>query len=139
MRMKIIIDRLKAQCPTLGGRVSGMSDFLMAADREEALGTTHAFVIRLTSEVLPNDQVGGVSQVFTERFGVFVCVNAAADRRGYDADDQFDDIRTELRAALVNWSPDGTRSPFEDDGFENVTATRARAWRRFDFATLLCE
>lgn len=139
MKLKVLIDRVKANCPSFGSRVSGFSDFLMIEGREEALATPCAFVVRLLVDVEPNETVMSVVQTKRERFGVFVCVDAAADPLGYDADDRLDDLRTELLAALVGWSPDATRAPFEDEGFENVIATRARAWRRFDLSTLVCE
>lgn len=139
MKLKVLIDRIKAECPSFSSRVSGFSEFLMLEGREDALATPCAYVVRLISEVLPNETVGAVVQTKTERFGVFVCVDARADAVGYDADDTLDDLRTELHAALVGWSPAADRGPLEEDGFENVTATRARVWRRFDFSTLYSE
>lgn len=139
MKIKVLIDRIKAECPTLQSRVSGLSDFLMLDGREDATATPCAYVVRLVSEVAPNETIGVVVQVKTERYGVFVCVDARGDAVGYDADDALDTLRTEIHAALIGWQPDAERSPLEDDGWENVTATRARMWRRFDFSTLLCE
>lgn len=139
MKLKVVIDRIKAQCPTFSNRVSGFSDFLSIEGREDTMTSPCCFVVRLLSDVLPNEIAGAVQQVKTERFGVFVCVDARADEIGYDADDKFDDLRRELITALCGWSPSEDRSPFEDEGFENVTASRARAWRRFDFSTFLCE
>jgi hypothetical protein len=139
VKLKILIDRLKAACPSFASRVSGLSEFLMLEGREDAIATPAAYVVRLVSEVQANETVGAVIQAQTERFGVFVCVDARADAVGYDADDRLDDIRAELRSALIGWAPSADRGPLDDDGFENVTATRARVWRRFDFSTLYCE
>lgn len=139
MKLKVIIDRIKAECPSFGGRVSGFSEFLMLEGREDATAAPCAYVVRLISEVLPNETIGSVVQTKTERYGVFVCVDARGDAVGYDADDKLDDLRAELHAALISWQPSPERGPLEDDGFENVTASRARVWRRFDFSTLFSE
>lgn len=139
MKLKVIIDKLKADAPSLGGRVSGFSDFIAVAEREDSLAAPHAFVVRLNADVEPSSTAGIVAQTIEERFGVLVCVDASADTRGLDADDRLDDLRSEIKAALVGWSPSPERSPFEDGGFETIAVNRARAWRRFEFTTLLCE
>jgi hypothetical protein len=78
-----------------------------------------------------------VVQPNEEFFGIVVCVSSAADRRGAAADDELDDIRTELLAALKGWEPDADRAPLEYRGFETLELNRARMWRRFDFSSLL--
>lgn len=139
MKAKVIIDRLKAECPSFGSRVTGMADLGIFVDAGGSMSMPCAFVLRVDEFVQPNQEAGTVAQVIEETWGVLVAVSSTADTRGYDADNALDDLRDEIRAAIINWQPDTDRSPFEYRGFENIDFDLARLWRRFEFSTLRME
>jgi hypothetical protein len=139
MRAKPLIDRIKAECPTFASRVSGMAELGIFVDAGNSLAVPCAFVLRTDEFVEPSQTAGVVTQVIEEGWAVLVAVSTTADTRGYDADNALDDIREELRLALVNWQPDTEHSPIEYRGFTNIDFDVARLWRRFDFSTLRVE
>jgi len=139
VKLRILIDHIKAECPAFAGRVAGAAEFAAAAAEADRLAVPHAFVIRLVEDVEPSITAGAVEQPSEEWFGIVVCVSNTADARGQGGDDTLDDVRAELRAALKGWQPDADHAPMEYRGFETLDLTRARLWRRFDFSTLTSE
>lgn len=135
MKLGPIIVRLRAQVGAFSTRVGGAAELAVAEDNKE-LAVPHAFVYRLADQAEESQEVGSRTQAMVETFGVLVCVSNTADLRGAGADDTLDDIRDALISALKGWSPEGAHQEFDYAGFETVDLTRARVWRRFDFATL---
>lgn len=124
MKLQPIIDRAKDQALSLAGRVGGISALAAAVDASDDFALPHAFVVRLEETTQPPE----------EKFGVVVCVSNAQETA---ADDELDDIRTELLAALSGWAPTNDRGPMEYRGFANLEMSRAAMWRRFDFVAPL--
>jgi hypothetical protein len=136
VRLKVWIDRIKADCPAFAGRVGGMAAFIAAAADGARVAVPAAFVMRL-QEVVEGSALtgGGTQQPAEETFGVMVCV-AVSDREGVGADDAMEDIKLALLAALKGWEIDPAAGLVEYRGYETVDLTPARLWRRFDFSVL---
>jgi hypothetical protein len=135
MKLGPIIVRVRAEVAAFSNRVGGVAELEAAIDNKE-LAVPHAFVYRLEDLPEESDEIGAGTQAMNETFGVLVAVANTGDARGAAADDQLDDLRDALIAALKGWSPEGAHQELDYRGFETVEVTRARVWRRFDFATL---
>ena len=136
MKLKVWIDRIKAQCPAFGGRVGGMAQLVINSAEGSRVGVPAAYVLRLQETVEGSLVTGpGVEQPAEETFGVLVCVDVA-DREGVSADDRMEDIKLQLLAALKGWEIDQAAGLVEYRGYETADLTPARLWRRFDFSVL---
>lgn len=139
MKTGPVIARIKAtMAARFGTRVGGTAEFVGARDSQDTMAVPHAFVMTLPDEPTEPLTVSNNTQAIDDRLCVIVAVSNTADPRGQNADDQLDDIRTELLDALMNWEPGDPlfHSALIYDGFENIELTRARLWRRFNFRTI---
>lgn len=135
MRASLIIPRLRANCPLLGGRVAGSAEFGAAAVADD-VAVPCAFVIPLGDTVGDADVIGEAFQEIDQRFTVIVCVSNLADERGQAGSELMADIRDELIAALLGWSPSAAHGPIAYEGNDGDPAIdRARMWLGFDFKT----
>jgi hypothetical protein len=135
MKVKVVIDRLKAACPSLTNRVAGTAEFEEQVERTD-LAVPCAFVMPLSDEVSENATAGSiVTQVVEERFGIIVIVANTTDPRGQAGGESLDDLRAELWDALLGWEPDGSHTPLEYRGGRHLAMNRARLIHQFDFAT----
>jgi len=134
MKLKPIIDQLKAETTLFGGRIAGASEY---ADEVAAARLTLpcAFVIR--GAIFTDDArtLGEVVQMMTEEFGIAVAVDNSVDGRGQAAEEFLDDVRTELLKALLGWNPDAEHNAFEYGGEQPLEINRGRLWRLFLFRT----
>jgi hypothetical protein len=136
VKLKTIIDRVKAECPGLSGRVGGTADFIAATAPRATFPVPHAFVLRLAETVEGSVLTGGLTQQpGEEAFGIVVCVGVA-DREGVSADDTMEDLKAELLVALKGWDADPDAGLMEYRGYETIELTPATLWRRFDFSIL---
>jgi hypothetical protein len=134
MKVKPIIDRLKAEAATFGGRVAGAADF--SAETEAArLGLPCAFVLRAGGGGSDAATVGAIVQLVNEEFGVIVAVNNSADERGQAAAETLDDVLDDVVAALLGWAPDAEHNPFEYVRDDHLTLDRGRLWHQITFRT----
>jgi len=138
MKLQTLINRIAAECPAFGGRVLGAGALPEAPGTVALPGLPCALVLRTLDDMKPSVTAGGVTQPAEIWFNVAVCVDNSADALGHAADDQLEDIKTSLIAALVGWTPDGAnQSPMEYRGFKHIGQDAARFWRRFEFALQL--
>lgn len=136
MKLAPLIARIKTEAAILSGRVGGLGELAAAVEASTDFALPHAFVVRLEEAVQPSTTTSPPQQPIEEKFGVVVCVSNEDDPRGQSADDQLDDVRAELLAALKGWAPADDRSPMEYRGFANLEMSRACMWRRFNFSSL---
>ena len=136
MRPSLIIPRLRAQCPTFSNRIAGAADFAAAVTADDVI-VPCAFVVSGGDSVDENEIIGGgLVQDVTDRFSVIVCVSNAANERGQDGMEQLFDIRDELLAALLGWTPDAAHGAVNYAGSDgDPTLDRARIWHGYDFTT----
>lgn len=134
MRPSLVIPRIRANCPTLANRVAGAADFTAAATADDVV-VPCAFVIPGGDSVDENDIIGGgLVQEVIDRFTVIVCVSNTTNERGQDGMETIFDIRDELLAALVGWSPDADHGVVNYAGADgDPSLDRARIWHGFDF------
>lgn len=135
MKLKPVIDRLKASAPTFGGRVAGTAEFAIASQADE-LAVPHAFVVPLGEVVADNATMNMVVQPVTDVFGVIVAVSNLGDDRGQAASEQLDDLRTELHVALLGWEPSAEHGHSEYRGAIHLGMNRGRLWHQFEFGSL---
>lgn len=136
MRPSLVIPRLQAECPAFGGRVAGSASFEQAVMQDD-FAVPHAIVL-LGPEGDGNDPaLSDLDQEMVMSFAVVVTVSNTADDRGQAAAEQIFDIRAELLAALVGWTPDNARySPVLYLGMpDDPQMNRSRLHARFDFQT----
>lgn len=134
MKVKPIIDRLKAETTVFGGRVAGAAQFGDAVENSD-LVVPSAFVFRVGGEAPPGDAIGGVVQVVGEVFAVVVAVDNTADQRGQAAAEALDDVLADLLPALLGWQPDDDHNAFEYVRDDHLAMNRARLWHQFQFST----
>lgn len=134
MKVRPIIDRLKAECAIFSGNVAGAAEFVDAIEQSQ-LPLPHAFVFRVGGEAPPSESIGEVVQVVAETFAVVVAVDASADTRGQSAAESLDDVLAQLMPALLGWEPDGDHVAFEYVRDDHLQINRARLWHQFQFAT----
>lgn len=100
MRLSDILSRIRAECP-------GFAQVDHALSSNEELDYPAALVSPVRAAPLPPRLLGVHSQIEVLTYGVFILV---ARRRDGVADagsaDILDDLRAELRAALIGWTPD---------------------------------
>lgn len=134
MKPSVIVSRLKAECPVFQGRVGAAADF-SAAVENDLLAVPHAFVHLVRDAASETGLLGVVSQELVEVFGVTVAVDNTVGIAGGVGSEQLDDIREELRSAMLGWEPDPCYRAFEYVGGESIDLNRARLWHRFEFQT----
>lgn len=133
MKPSLIIPRLRELCPSFGGRVAGAAEFA-AAEGVDDLAVPCAFVVPGGDTVGEAEIVGQGFQELDERFTVIVCLSNSSDERGQEGAEDLDDIRAELIAALLNWSPSAAHGPIAYAGSDgDPLLDRARIWHGYDF------
>ncbi len=113
MRPAAVIERLRDECPALARRVVGAigrtDAFETVMQEGRGIDVPCAYVV-WEGDAVGNEQVmDGLSDTVESTFSIFVVVPAALDDRGQDACEQLLDVRDELFAALIDWTPDAGR------------------------------
>ena len=130
MRTKAIIDRIRAECP-------GFAQVDHALSSAEDLDYPAALVSPVQAQAGPERLLMYHRQIERLTFGVFIMVERRRDGiADAGAADELDDLRAELRAALIGYTPDPAR-------FTGLAAAGGRLdqWRpgiagwREDFST----
>lgn len=136
MKTKTIIDRLKAQCTSLGGRVAGAAALAQAMEYAADWTVPAAFVVPLSEETAPNALVGDTqAQNVVIEFGVAALVSNASDEPGFTAAEAVVDLFAEVRAALCGWPDDGSMAPINYVSGQLGDFDRARLWWEWRFST----
>lgn len=136
MRPSIIIPRLRAQCPIFANRVAGSATYRQVALHDD-FPVPHAFVMPLGDAADGEVMISAVDQELTTRFAVVVAVANTSDERGQAAAEVIYDIRAQLLAALVGWTPGANFGAVLYRGMpDDPDVNRARAWAQFDFEAL---
>lgn len=137
MRPSLVIPRLRAQCPIFANRVASAATYRQCSLQDD-FPVPHAFVMPLGELADGEVMISAVDQELSTRFAVVVAVANTSDERGQAAAEAIYDIRAELLAALVGWTPDATRyAPVLYRGMpDDPDVNRARAWAQFDFESI---
>lgn len=102
MRLTPVIARLALLCPSLR-HVEGAAEYARLADA--VLDPPCAYVLALAEDAAGNTLANAVSQRITVRFGVLLCVRSLTDATGAAGIEALDDLRGEVRLALLGWAP----------------------------------
>jgi hypothetical protein len=100
MRLAVVIDQIKAQCPSF----SYVGHIL---ESNEEIAYPAALVGPVKSIASENDALEVNIQQVTDLIGVWIVLSRRRDGvLDYGAADELDDLREELRAGLILFSPD---------------------------------
>lgn len=139
MQLKPVIDRLKAEAATLGGRIAGTAEF--TAELEAAsMANPCAFVAPGPAFARGDpDTIGEVVQMVVEEFGIFVAIDNSTDGVGYAARLEWHDVKADIMQALLGWTPPPIVGQ-EQNAFiylqdEPFKMDRARLWMLITFST----
>ncbi len=137
MRPSLIIPRLRTQCPIFVNRVAGSATYRQVSLQDD-FPVPHAFVLPQGESAEGEVMLSALDQEIATRFAVVVAVANTSDERGQAAAEAFYDIRVQLLAALVGWTPDASRfAPILYRGMpDDPDINRSRAWAQFDFEAL---
>lgn len=132
MQLELIIDALRARCPTFAGRIAGAAQFKLLPETA-ALPVPCAFVIPLDDNPQPAMAMNSVRQALTDSFSVIVAVSNVADEKGQVSAHSIDAMRAELWAALLGWQPTQRYDGIVYEGGSLLNLDRARMWYQFEF------
>lgn len=133
MNTSLIIQELRTHAALFAGRVAGAAEFAAALENSAGYTAPSAWVIPLGDDP---EQISSSSTMMdlTERFGVCVMLDAAADARGQAAMNDVDPARNTIWSAILGWQVDESCTPIEYNGGEPVKLDRAHLFYRFDFS-----
>ncbi len=127
MRTDDVVARIRALCPSF----AEVGHALTSASQESYPG---AFVALVKADAQPPGLMGVHSQMVREVLGVFITLRRQMDDdAGEGANDDLDDLRAELRAALVGWLAPGAETPLDYAGGELALRNALATWRE-DFS-----
>lgn len=140
MRPSVLAARLRTECSLFGGRVA------VAATASRAIALADLAVpnaIVVPGPIVPTDDtlLSSVDQVVEIALSVIVAVSNTSDDRGQASADSFYTAYTQVRDAVLGWTPSagaiapcllGSFTPAEDypDGID-----RSRAWAEIVVST----
>lgn len=134
MNLELIIDELKARCPTFEQRVAGAAEY-EGLRNVSNLRVPAAYVIPLDESSAGNNLQNSIRQTLTEGFMVVVVLNNTADLRGQTATQQLHLLRKEIWKAILGWQPDDDYEMITYDGGSLLGMDRARLDYGFEFST----
>lgn len=136
MKLSLIVDALRTQAKSFGGRVAGAAEF-QALEVNAKMLLPAAYVIPTGDTVSRQESSTDYYQQIIEGFAVVVVLDNRRDLRGQMASfDAVDTIRRELFLALLGWEPDADSHPIEYDGGQVVEMNRAALYYQFDFTAM---
>lgn len=127
IRLADIRARLKTACPALK-QVQGAAEMRVIEAAPAAHLMPAAWVVPLREDARPAPAANAVRQVQTITFGVLLAVGDRRDRRGEAAGDELDDVKQDVHAALIGWTPPGAAGPVEYAGGEVLEVETAALW-----------
>lgn len=106
MKIESISDRILARCPGFA-LVGGAAQFDTA--RHGLARLPAAFVLPARDRASPNSFLsqGVVQQQIGSEFAVLIAARNLEDATGAATADELNALRAEIRAALLNWTPEG--------------------------------
>lgn len=132
MRLEIIIQALRARCPSFSQRIAGAAQF-NGLETNSALPVPCAFVVPLDDNPKDSKAQNSVRQELTDSFAVIVAISNTADERGQAGAHTVWTLRAELWAALLGWRPEEAYNGITYEGGSMLSIDRARLWYQFDF------
>ncbi len=136
MRIKPIIDRLKTNALSLGGRVSGASEFSAEVEAMR-LPLPCAFVLRASGEAQSATSLGAVLQMVNQDFAIVIAVDNSKDTRGQDGAESLDAILEDVQLALLGWTPPvEEHNAFEFVRDDHISIDRSRLWHQTIYRTI---
>lgn len=129
MKMTPLVTQLRAQCPTLGNRITVGSD-VAALQADAALQTPCASITPLADLASNSTTQNLTTQPIRDSFEIVLVLDANDATKALDL---LHDLRAELWRALVGFKPDSDYSAIVYDGGELVSINSSRAFYRLRF------
>ena len=133
MNLDLVIQALRARCPSFATRIAGAAQF-KALPEAAQLAVPAAFVVPLDDAVEPNQSQNGYRQPLRDSFAVVVALSNGVDERGQAAAATVHTLRKELWQALLGWQPEADYDGIVYEGGQLLALDRARLWYQFEFA-----
>lgn len=135
MNLDLVMTQLKTYAPMFGGRVAGAANFAVGLETQVWMDLPAAYVIPLDEDASENLDVAGLRQTITERIGIIVELDNAADRRGQAPAATLNDARAAVFAAVLGWhiAPDRSARGLYYGGGQLREFDRARLFYQFEF------
>jgi len=141
MSLRAIVTRIRTECPFFERRVGASSELEESTQPGFDLQVPHAFVVPLYDQPEPKGNDDDSYQLSREFFSVIVCVdNQIQGGRGAKSNTAMSSIeaveqaRTELAAALLNWTPDNARTTAQYEQGFHMAMDNVRLWHAFHFS-----
>lgn len=130
MRIIPVINHLKTACALLNGRAEPAQSLSSLTDDEVRSGLPIAFIYSEKESAYPNEMVGTTIQRVAKRF----CIITAA-QPSTSITEPIEDIRDQLKYALIGWCPDINHEPIEIIGSEIIDISSSVVWWKDTFET----
>ncbi len=130
MRIIPVINRLKTACALLNGRAEPAQSLSALTDDEVRSSLPIAFIYSEKESAHPNEMLGITSQLVPKRF----CIITAAQPSTAIAE-PIEDIRDQVKTALIGWCPDANHEPIEFVGGEIIDVSTSVVWWKDMFQT----
>lgn len=134
MQLDLIIQELRARCPSFAGRVAGAAEFKPLPEAAH-LPLPAAYVLPMDDAPEQNRSQTGYLQTVRDGFAVVVALSNAADERGQAASyNAVHALRAEIFRGLLGWTPSADYGPIEYEGGGLLRLDRAVLYYQFEFA-----
>jgi hypothetical protein len=130
MRILPIIARLKSNCALLENRAEPAKSLTALSDDEVKNDLPIAFVYGHKEGASGSELVGATSQRVAKQFTVII---AAASSTA--TTEPIEDIRDQIKAALIGWAPSATHGEIEYVGGEVINVTTRMEWWKDTYTT----
>ena len=130
MRILPIIARLKSNCALLNNRAEPAKSLTGLTDDEVKTGLPIAFVYAAKEAASPSDLVNATSQLVPKFFTVVIAAKTASATVEY-----MEDVRDQIKAALVGYVPIANHDPIEFVGGEIINVTNGVTWWKDTYKT----
>lgn len=130
MRIIPVINHLKTACALLNGRAEPAQSLSALTDDEVRSGLPIAFIYSEKEAASPNEMLGITSQRVAKRF----CIITAA-QPSTAITEPIEDIRDQLKTALIGWCPDSNHDPGELISSEIIDISTSVVWWKDTFQT----
>lgn len=133
MNLTLVVQALRARCPSFAQRIAGAAQFKVLPEAAQ-LAVPAGFVVPLDDTVEPNQSLNGYRQPVQDSFAVIVALPNTVDERGQASAASVHSLRLELFKALLGWQPEADYDGIVYEGGQLLAMDRARLWYQFEFS-----
>ena len=135
MKLKPIIEELRAYCPSFAGRVYGIGTFSQLSESVSAEALPAAFVLPVSEDPEEPATTSRYRQTVKFNFAVLVMVSNVEDEQGLSAWEAADDLKKEVFKAIVGADDIRARKDWiQFEGLSIADMNRAALTVQLDFS-----